>query len=401
MLSRRGAVRALAAIVAACACLGAAPPAASPGQERAPASKLIHLRIRGDLDCMKLARDVSRELARARPDGPSFIVVELDGDRWRADVVWTIAQEIRATGAPAAALLSDPRGKRVGTGQFMLGLLVSAPRYSGGSASDPAPCRLFLAPKTIVGLDPGEDLRTLAPATTDWETVDRELLGAAWLALKARGVDTELAAACLTPSEAVWAVVDDQTGRRRLTIKRPGADAGAVQVVEMSAAMPSPRVAIDGTLAVELGVAATARTVGEVLTLCGVESHGRTTIVVSSGLRSAEREVHRLLGSVAEAVDRAEQTLRNIPSSYRRDYQIKKQRAGQEAGALLEEAAAALVRAEGIMEDYPELLRTNPPTRTHVGQDIRSFREEWRYLFQSHRDRINRLAGRAREYAGR
>lgn len=399
MLSWRKVVAVLVGIVA-CACLGgAAPPAAAPATERAAAAKLIHLRIRGDLDCMKLARDVARELARVRPEGPSFIVVEMDGDRWRADVVWTIAQEIRATGAPAAALLNDPRGKRVGTGQFILGLLASVPRSSAGSASDPLPCRLFLAPKTIVGLDPGEDLRRTAAEDTDWEAVDRELQGAAWLALKARGVDTELAATCLRPSDSVWAVADEETGRRRLTIKRPETDAGAVQVVELTAALPSPRVAIDGTLAVELGVASTARTVGEVLTLCGVEAHGRTTIEVSSGLASAERDVRRLVESVERAVERARQTLRNVPSSYRYEYELRKRRAGREAGALLEEAAAALVRAEGIIEEYPELLRTNPPTRTSVGQDPGRFRREWRDLFQRQRDEISELAAKAGEYA--
>lgn len=379
--------------------IAALPALAQPS--RPPSGKLIHLRIRGDLDCAKLARDVATELARVRSEEPSFILVELDGDRWRADVVWMIAQEIRATGVPAAAFLNDPRGKRAGTGQFILGLLVSTPRPTPGSEGERMTPRLFIAPKTIIGLDPGEDLRDAAPEETDWESVDREMHGAAWLALASLGVDTELAAACLAPTDSVWAVADDATGRRRLTIKRPQTEAGAVQIVERTAAIPSPRVSIDAQLAAELGVVRSARNVGDVLTACGVQPRGRVTIEVASGMDQARRDVCRLVSAVEAAVRQAEQTLNDIPRSYRGDYEQKKARAGREAAAVLKDAASALTKAESIIADYPEILRTNPPTRTPVGQDQRTFRDEWRRLFQSLRNEITRLAARADEYAER
>ncbi len=399
-------VRLLVLTVAALALGSAAArpaPAAAEQPPRSAAKRTLHLRLRGDLDCTKLVRDVAAELARARDDGVEFLLLELDGDRWRADVVWGIAQEIRAMRIPVAAWLVDGRDRRIGTGQAILALLVAAPPAAGQEADAPLPpAPIFIDPRATIELSPGSDLRETAPEGTDWGTIDRELQGAAWQALRLRGVDTELAAAMLAPTDDAWAVTDEGAPRPRLTIERPPLDSAAIPVVTRSPALETVSVKLEAALAIDMGFAAgPARSPGDLLSAMRVTAAPRSTREVTSGLGKAKELVSARLAAVDRALERADQTLRDVPYRSAPDYHHKRKKAGEAALQALDGAATAILDAEELIADYPELLKSNPPSRTPVGEEPRFYRDAWRRVFQSKRDEYSRLAARAREYAGR
>jgi hypothetical protein len=395
---------ALAATITGPIVVVGAPPAEREPRPTSSSKKTLHLRLRGDLDCTKLVHDVAAELGRARSEGVEFVLVELDGNRWRADVVWGIAQEIRALRVPVAAWLVDGRDKRIGSGQAILALLVTTPPPSAGLEADaPLPAAaIYIDPRASIMLDAGDDLRGSAPEGADLGAADQELQGAAWLALRTRGVDTELAAALLTPTDDVWAVADPGSARLRLTMQRPPLDSAATPVVERAGALAGASVKIDATLAVQLGLAAgLARTPGDMLASMRIAAAPRALREVASGLERAGQRVEGMLRGIDLALERADRTLRDVPRSSAPDYESKREKAGRAAMATLDEAAAAIVEAEELLTDYPELLRSNPPSRTPVGEDPEWFRSAWRRLFQDKRDEYGRLAARAREFAGR
>jgi|GEM_PF-1212316 len=399
-------VRLLVLVIAALAIGAAGPgfaPAAAEQPPRSTAKRTLHLRLRGDLDCTKLVRDVAAELARARNDGVEFLLLELDGDRWRADVVWGIAQEIRAMRIPVAAWLVDARDRRIGTGQAVLALLVAASPTAGEEADAPlAPAPIYIDPRATIELNPGSDLRDTAPEGTDWGTIDRELQGAAWRALRLRGVDTELAAAMLAPTDDAWAVTDEGAPRPRLTMERPPLDSAAIPVVTRAPALETVSVRLDAALAIRMGFAAgPARSPGDLLSAMRVTAAPRSTREVASGLGKAREVVSARLAAVDRALERADQILRDVPYRSAPDYHHKRKKAGEAALQALDGAANAILDAEELIADYPELLRSSPPSRTSVGERPEFFRDQWRRLFQEKRDEYSRLAARAREYAGR
>jgi hypothetical protein len=369
------------------------------------AVKVLHLRIRGDLDSARVARDVAAELGRADETGVTHLVLELDGNRWRGDVVWGIAQAVRAVGVPTGVLLADGRDGRVGTGQAVLGLLASTTSAGAGAGG------MWVGPRTAIALEPGDDLRATAPDDTDWERIDRELGGAAWVALKGRGADTELATALLAPDATLWAVppAGPGEGAYRLTSARPvGAAAGrARRVVSVlpgmrgAGAAAGARVDLPAEAALHLSlVQGRAAGVGEVLALCGVGGGAaRVDREVRSGLEGARRQVEQNAARLASVVEGADRTLRDLPRPSEADYEQRRRRAGRAAIPLLEGGQALLEQTERIIGEYPELLRETPPGKTPVGQDPRLARQTWRLTFQQSRDDVARLLARAREYA--
>lgn len=374
-------------------------PAASPGAA-ARRGKVVHLQIKGDLDSMKLVREFSAELASADQSGIALLLIELDGNRWRADVVWGLVQAARAVGAPTAAWLADPKDNRVGTGQALVAVLAST-----------AGAECWLAPKTAIVLDPGDDLRAQAPEETDWERVDRELSGAAWTALKARNADTELAATLLTPGAAgpVWVVVPTDDTPPRLTGERPVGDAArqARRLVSVmpgasgAAAADSAHVEIPADLALRLPIAAgTARGPGEILTRHGSAAQPRVSRSIQSGLGAARRQVEQDATKIDRALESADQRLRDLPRPSDPDYTIRKRRAGNDTLPLLNDAQVALEQCERIIAEYPELLKATAPGRTPVGEDPKLAKMSWRLSFQARRDTLVKLLAKAREFAG-
>lgn len=395
-----GALAALVVCSAAAPCVAAGPPTdGSPPHPAPKASKVWHIHIKGDLDSMRLVRDFSAELAKAEEGGAGMLMLELDGNRWRADVVWGIVQAARGLGVPTAAWLNDPKDGRVGTGEAIVGILAAA---KGGE------CRV--APKLEISLEPGDDLRSQAPDGTDWERVDRELSGAAWTAMKERGADTELGPALLAPGSAgsVWAIEGDG-GPMRLTTTRPtGEVAAKAQRVVMvmpgasgTEASAGAKIEISAELAERLRlVRGVARGPVELLSQNGNAALPRVTKEIQSGLAAARKQVEQDAAKIDRAMEQADHAMHDLPRPSEPDYLVRKRKSGKDAIPLLEDAQAVLEQTEKVVVDYPELLKATAPGKTPVGEDPKLVRLTWRTSFQQRRDDLAKLLAKAREYTG-
>src|SRR5690606_10617375 len=82
-----------------------APGASAAASAEATDGGVWHVRIRGDLDSARLARDFAETLLEADRDRPGLILVELEADRDRIDVVWMMGRAIRDAQAPVAIWL--------------------------------------------------------------------------------------------------------------------------------------------------------------------------------------------------------------------------------------------------------------------------------------------------------
>ncbi len=323
------------AAILALACLGSAPP------DR-PAGPVVHIKITGDLDCDRLAADFAASLDAAERDGAALIVVEMDGDRWRTDVVWAMGKRVRSSTARVAAFLHDPAGRRVGTGQLMLGMLAGS---------------CWISERTRVVGAAADDRRDLAPETTDWERVERELTGALWLAIQERAGDPQLGTLLARPTDAAWGV-REESGGTRITTSAPATAADAIPFIVADPA-GGMRVDMPGELCVRLKAAGEASSVARVVHGAGGgtgASRSRTQLV--SALADKPREWTAIMEQTRVTLRRIERdlTLRSTDLG-RRPTDADYRRAGDRARRDLDTADSLVAGADRLLGAYPELLR--------------------------------------------
>ena len=377
-----------------------APPAVSPpggpptreGTETPPRScKVLHLHVRGDLDSLRLAQDFAEALATARADGVEVVVLELSGDRWRADVVHAMARALRdseSTGTPGKVasrrvltLLDDETDRRVGFGQTALGLLADA---------------CAMTPRTTAGFAARDDLRPTASPETDWERVDRELQGFVYLGAKDRRADVLLSALLPRPTGPLWAAPQaDAALPWRLAVNRPETTAASL-IVPATAEDRAPDVTLDAATALRLGVATCeAKDAGQLLASQGMRARPIIRKELVSGMGEAREKITRLVEQLVDGLRSVEIDIAQAKKLRGQDATKLKREAGDRSARAIAEAERRLLDAEVVMTDYPELLSGLPPGRTPVGQDPEKHPMLWRWRFQDLRDEIDRQRAEA------
>lgn len=403
----------LAAIVSA---TGAQPPA-SPEPSREPDPPVVaiplekqrvgHLKLTGDLDHMKLARQFGDELAAFKRDGVELFVLELNGDRWRADVVSEMIRTAStggigsrsgaggAMGVPWIVWLCDPVDNRVGTGQAALAAVAD---------------RCYLGPKTEIVFEPGNDARSLAPPGTptqpgvNWDQIDQDLQAAVWARLQSRSCDMLLASVLPTPRQPLWIIGVSGGGAGGPSLKLVAAEPGTAGGTRAPALVwPAPggesgamRLRMEASAAVGLGLAAgQAKELGQILAARRIAPRPVIRHELQSGLAGARERLDRDLSAIDAARERLDKSLDEAERLRGHDATKRRSQAGADAVALADEASRKLLAAEALTGEYPELLRGPPPGQTSIGLTDARLGFAWNTAFQTRREALTELRNRA------
>lgn len=375
----------------------------APSQDVAPVKqKVMHLRLLGDLDNGQLVADFADAAASLRADGVDLLVLELDGDAWRPDVLAGMFDVVRAArlgsgvngdrepGLPWVVWLNDPTDRRIGTAAAALGVLADA---------------CYLGPRTEIVFEPDDDVRRLAPPAPEvnWAQVEQDLQAAVWGRLKERGGDLLLAAALPLPRQPLWlarVAPGDESASPPLRIHAAEPTGDTVGPV-LTLCTPKPasgglRLLLRGDAAAGLGLSAgEAREIGQLLVLRQVIARPLVRKTIESGLAPARERLARDIKAIDAAREQIDRLLDAAERARGVDADRQRRRAGNECIRLADEAARCLMACEKLTETYPELLRGVPPGQTAVGLSELRLGMAWTSLFQTRRQAITDLRARA------
>jgi uncharacterized membrane protein len=390
----------VAALAADAAVRAPVPPAESPAESAASGAKVLHLKLRGDLDCMAVAGALEKSLAKAREDSTDVIVLEVGGNCWRGDVLAEVLRSVAGASAgggggdggerPRVVVwLNDPADGRVGTGQAAIGAVAA---------------KCYLAPKTEIVFEGTDDLRALAPAGTVWEEVESAVQGPVWGGLRERGRETLLAALLPWPRGPMWAVLDRPPGagaRLERLVVGGAPTAESARTVPVATGQPERgggplRVRIETSLAVTLGLACgQAGGIGQIMAAEGVRPRPMTRAEVAGGLPEARERLGRELAAIDAAKERLDKVLDAGERARGFDVERRRRAAGREALPLADESIKRLMEVEALAAEFPELRRAPPPGCTVIELTPTRLSTAWHDAFQDRRDGLAALRARA------
>lgn len=316
------------------------PPAAQPPAPKLANGKYAIVKVSGDINTDLFTRQIAAELDRAKDN--ALIILELDGNRARFDLVAGLGQRIATNTPPVAVLLKDSRDKRVGVGQALLGGFVKA---------------CFIDPDTHIASAAGDDLGYLAPPDTARESINQELTGALWRKLTDLHADQTLPPLLLSPQRDTWAVPITAVDPWKLSSSAPAGGQSGPQPRQI-AWKDGGRIDIDADTAVALRLCAgEARSMAPLLIASNLSPRSTSPKrTIESSFASATQTIARTLDDAKLAVRRISTTL-TLKSTDRTLTGEDYRRAGQSALDQIARAAAELDRAESLLADYPELSR--------------------------------------------
>jgi hypothetical protein len=368
-----------AAFVLATICLQPRPPQPpAPTPTKLPTGACTLVKASGDLDSDHFLRTIFAELDRAR--GVSLIILELDGNRARPDLVARLGDRLDSNIPPVAVLLRDTSDKKVGIGQALLGGFVK---------------HCFIDEATRIASTPEDDIRYLAPSDTKWELVEQQATGPLWRKLTDLNADQSLPQILLSPSRDNWAVpVTPGTPWKLSPISPAGGQSG-----------PQPRqIAWGDTARTEIDAEAA---IG--LRLCADRAASPAPILVASGLsprsttskRSIKSDYPDAAESIERTVEDARLAVRRIASTVSirpsravpttEDYR----RAGNNALIQIDRVVRELDRADSLLSDFPEL------NRRRNGPSSRSDKGPWRPAMDAIRKDLDTYRTTARDLSSR
>jgi hypothetical protein len=382
-------------------------PAASALVGARPA-RILHLRLKGDLDSAKLLDELAGARARAHEQKAELLLLELSGNRWRSDLVLRAGKILNDDPRlPWVVWLHDPspaRAKRdgptprpdkravdppgVGAGQAALGLLAE---------------HLYISPSTRIVHDNGDQLDDAAPVEPnepDGPAPIERLRSLLEAGLSRRGAAPILSSALPVPTRQIWAVIPasmDEAPTLSGVPPPPGMPGTIARIVERPSPLESPRLEVDALIAVRVGLAdALARDTGQILVDRGLRARPLARAEITSGLPGARATLLREIRALADDTDRLEVEIRRAEALKPAEARSLRQAAGREllpASVVLQKR---LADAEHLTTTYPELLHVVPPGRTPVAQQPARLPAVWKSEFQSLRDRLEKLRDRAR-----
>lgn len=338
-------------------------------------AQVFHLAIRGDLDSSKLARDAAAIVRENQ--SAAAIVLEIDANGWRPDVVHALAREIVDSRAPIGVLLLDRRDGRIGLGALMLALV-----------SDAA----VIDPRTKLESTPQEMLAAVGTAE-QLERVNRELGGWLWVALDRAGLPPAYGEAMAYRDSSLDATLDG-SGRWTLAPASPDDPAAKPFLVVADGAAGA---SADAELLRTLGLAQVGRQPRDVLDALEVRPTRTSRVEVRSELASARARVEKLVAGV-DAARRDAQVLLDQHWDATRNVELPKGRIAEARARVLERIALGrrqLAEAEALFAEHPELVLAAAPVGTPVARDERQNIRDWRGLFLERRDDLDRLESHA------
>jgi hypothetical protein len=342
---------------------------AQEGAPRGPGA--VHrIVMRGDLECARDVRQARDALDAACKERAALVVLELGGNAARLDLLLELGSAVLDAPAPVVVLLNDPDDRRVGPAQLCPGLL--APRC-------------YITPDTLVRGSIAGPLADLAPESTPWAQVCEQLRDELARALARRETDQAFAGILVSPTAQAWVLLEPQ-----VTVLNEPPASRAIQAVSLPEDGP-PLFSMDAKRA------AACRLVDEIVpSPAAVESR--------QGIRAPVRVNHDVRPSLAAADARARATqdqaehaaeevrkVLKLPDPETRSVPTARYRAaGDRALEMIRRSEATLAELEGILADYPELLRRPAPGQAAVGEESSS-QSRWRSLVQTRRDRLERF----------
>lgn len=359
----------------------------APGSRRA--SRHVHHTVVGDLSTARAAKAIDERIRQAGDANADTFVLELTGDRWRADLVHEVAESIRASRVRTVVWLHDPSDKSVGAGQAVLGMIAS---------------ECWIDPGTRIVRRPGDDDAVLAPKGTNHEKFAQETTRWAAEAGRDRNADALLPRLLIGDPAPMWAVDELGDGALRLTPAEPKpAPAAPFRIVPLERRTTSgdAETVLDADLAVSLHLAAgKAGRLADIFTPRGISPNSSGALPVDGKLDAILESAARSLESLDRDIEAIETELRSKP----RDQRVNTRTFYRELGARVlertEKARTALSSCEAALAKDPEIARTPPPGTTTVGADPDTHAARWRQTFQKRRDQIARLEKKARGFAG-
>lgn len=372
------------------------------GREQAATRKikLLHVRIDGDLDSARFVRDFAEVLGEPRGEGFEMVVLEVSSRRWRTDVLAQLVTVCAAAKVGPARGEPESEGERVRLVAWLNGDDV---RMGTASAALAIVSHVaYAAPRVEVIHEPGDEVRGLAPAETDWAGHEQTVRAAVWSRLSARGSDVLLAAAIPSPQQALWLTPhdSDESGQRMKVVDREPA-AGTTGATRLTTAVTSLgeavfRLKLSAEALMQLGVVqGQARELGQILAAERVTARQTVRREVRSGLASARKRLVAEFAGVDDARNRIDQVLDEAERARGHDAPRKRRKAGESGATMSDEALRRLVACETLTEEYPELLREMPPGQTSVGVAEQRVSWVWSQAFQSRREELAELRARA------
>ncbi len=357
------------------------PPAANPPaakQPRLPSGKYAVLKISGDLDTDFYLRAICSELDRLHDN--SLLILELDGDRARPDLVARLGARIANSSPPVAVLLKDTRDKHVGVGQAFLGGFVKA---------------CYMDPGTRITSAADDDLSYLAPSDTNWESTEQSMTGPLWRHLTQQHADQSLPPLLLHPRD-VWAIPSSPGEPWKLSQAAPAGGQSGPQPRQVSWTEGS-RIDIDAETAVALRLCAgAAQSLTPLLTDSNLSPRSTgTRHAIESKFADTAATVSRILDDAKLSLRKISNTLA-VKSPDRTTTADDYRRAGQSALTQVDTLARELDRADSLLAEYPELSRRRPsekPSRTDKGP--------FRPTLDGLRKDLDKLRTTARDFASR
>ncbi len=308
------------------------------------------LKASGDLDNDRFCQSIATELDAIKDS--VLIIIELDGNRARPDLVARLGAKLKSNPTPVSILLKDAVDKKVGIGQLLLGFYAKS---------------CFIDPATDIAAASNDDLKSLAPPSTSWEPIERDISGIAWTRLGERSADQALARALTAPHED-WFVVPDldkHPWRLSQTLPAGGQSGAQPHQIIWAAASGLDRITIKADTAVGLALCANkVQNLTPVLADANLSIRStRSNKSVSNGLGDASASVSRILEDSKLAARKVVTTL-TVKSNPNRPTPAEEYRKASKAALTqIEKASLDLDRAEALLSDYPEIDRrasTNP-----------------------------------------
>jgi hypothetical protein len=369
------------AVVDAPGAQSVAPARQAPAPPESPGVRVLpvySVRLTGDLVAKRLIERLREQLDAAGTAKAELVVLTIEGRRWRPEVARALADVVKASPVPVAALLGP--GATVGGGQVLVALGAST---------------CWIAPGTTIRTEPGDEVAVPPVAgsvVTPEPTGATEIVTKDFLPLAL----AEVLLAPVTPMYAAW-----ESPERTLTVLEGAAPAGpgdpssaavALVTVERGAA----RTAISAESAVRLGIAkGLAVDAGQVLRALSLRGATTATHPVSDDLPARKTELHAAVASIRTLTSQASDRVSGSPKGDDPQDRDKRRRNGLSAVSICKRAGEELIKAEALAKDYPELLVEPAPESSSVGTTPESAVKSWQALFKDLRGDLSRVAGRA------
>lgn len=378
--------RCTAYAVSAVLAIGAAGQSAGTEVQKQTVRQHAVLQVRGDLVTAESLRRFTAAIQRLDSGTDSLIVVQLEGNRARADLLVDAIDAILAAQADVAVFLADRADRRVGPGQVALAL--AADRAS----IDPA-CRVVR--------ERDDSLEHLNPGIEDWAVLGLDLRERAKQIATRRGISPSDVEPLVAPRSDIW--LASSTDGKPTLVDEPGARAKQV-VTRSKDGWTFNLGATEAAAVFSLGQAPSARAFAR---SAGARGRAAEQIELETDLDGAHTRCLVLIREARAGTKLADAALdiwtnrRGRAAILPRDYHA----AADQAEGLVTGCRSMIAEIASLTDRLPEILEMEPPvdarTPTEIGGPSRNRLSMWRAAVQDAERELSYLDERIAEYRRR